>query len=107
MGQLLEEIRDGVSQQGFFTTHHARLRMIQRQIEPREIHDAISGPLAEIIEDYPVGLRGPSCLVLGFTSEQRPLHLQFTYPPNLALVTVYEPDPEKWIDFRVRRADTP
>lgn len=59
----------------------------------------------EIIEDYPDDKYGPSCLVLGFTEQTRPLHIQCSYPsrPRLKIITDYEPDPELWIDFKIRK----
>ena len=45
------------------------------------------------------------CLVLGFTRSGRPLHIQCSYPsrPLIKLITLYEPKPDEWIDFSVRR----
>ena len=60
---------------------------------------------SEIIEDYPHDKYGPSCLVLGFTLSQRPLHIHCSYPmrPIIKIITLYEPEPSRWIDFKVRR----
>lgn len=46
-------------------------------------------------------------LLLGFTSSRRPLHIHCSYPsrPIIKIITPYEPDPSKWIDFMVRRRD--
>lgn len=68
-----------------------------------EIREAFAG--GEVIEDYPNDKYGPSCLVLGLTGAGRPLHVQCSDPqrPRVKLITVYEPDPELWIDFRTRR----
>ena len=43
--------------------------------------------------------------ILGFTQGGRPLHVQCSYPsrPLVKIITLYEPDPAQWIDFRVRR----
>ena len=51
----------------------------------------------EVIEDYPHDKYGPSCLVLGFTLSQRPLHIHCSYPmrPIIKIITLYEPDPLK------------
>ncbi len=59
----------------------------------------------EIIEDYPDDKFGPSCLIYGRTKLERPLHIQCSYParPKIKIITVYEPDPEEWIDFKIRR----
>ena len=53
---------------------------------------------SEIIEDYPDDPRGHSCLILGFTSEHRPLHIVVSRPPDPSVITVYEPGPEEWDD---------
>jgi len=83
---------------------HAVDQSIIRRISDEEVVQAISAS-NEIIEDYPDDKYGPSCLVLGFTRKGRPLHIQCSHPsrPILKIVTVYEPDGELWIDFKVRR----
>jgi len=53
--------------------------------------------------DYPQGRRKPSCLVFGLTGSSRPLHVQCTCPPDVAIVTAYEPKPEEWVDWTVRK----
>ncbi len=74
-----------------------------RNISVREVRQAVES--GQIIEDYPNDKYGPSCLILGFTQAGRPLHVQCSYPsrPLLKIVTVYEPDPRLWTDFRSRR----
>jgi len=69
-----------------------------------EVEQAISNR-SEVIEDYPDDKYGPSCLILGFTTAGRPLHLQCSYPsrPLIKIVTLYEPDPALWIQFRIRK----
>jgi len=61
---------------------------------------------AEIIENYPDDKYGPSCLLLGFTASGRPLHIQCSYPSRslLKIITIYEPESESWIDFRIRKS---
>jgi len=69
-----------------------------------EVKEAINQEL-KIIEDYPYDKYGPSCLILGFTAQNRPLHIQCSYPssPVLKIITLYEPESEKWINFEERR----
>jgi hypothetical protein len=60
----------------------------------------------EIIEDYPTDHPLPSCLVLGFTQDGEPVHSVWAYNEatgRAVLVTVYRPDPNRWIDWRVRK----
>jgi len=85
-------------------TQHATDRSILRHISLTEIGQALTS--GEIIEDYPDDKYGPSCLILGYTVERRPLHIQCSYPsrPLLKVITVYQPDPTLWIDFRTRRS---
>lgn len=58
----------------------------------------------EVIEEYPNDKYGPSCLIFGFTIANRPLHVQCSYPsrPLVKIITLYEPDPKIWINFKLR-----
>ena len=100
---MIEEIRAKVQAGQFEFSKHAVDRSILRRISVQELREAIAS--GEVIEDYPEDKYGPSCLVLGFTQAGRPLHIQCSYPsrPLVKIITLYEPDPDKWIDFRVRR----
>lgn len=88
----------------FELSRHAVDQSIIRNISVQEVKQAIN-PEAKIIEDYPNDKYGPSCLILGYTKRKRPLHIQCSYPsrPVLKIVTLYEPDPKKWVDFEKRR----
>ncbi len=76
---------------------------MERNIANAEIREA--GMRAVIIEDYPSDKYGPSCLLLGFTIANRPLHLQVTRQSGtrLKIITLYEPDPAEWVNFIERR----
>jgi hypothetical protein len=52
----------------------------------------------EVIEDYPDDKYGASCLICGFTSAGRPIHLHCSYPCRalLKVITLYEPTEERW-----------
>lgn len=60
---------------------------------------------AIVIEDYPDDKYAPSCLLLGFTKRKRPLHIQVSYIDTelVRIITIYEPDPDDWIDFSRRK----
>jgi len=49
--------------------------------------------------------KGPRSKLYGKTNLERPLHIQCSYPtrPKIKIITVYEPDPEEWIEFKRRR----
>ena len=100
---LIREIRDKVARDQFEFSQHAVDQSILRRISVQEVREAVAS--GEVIEDYPTDKYGPSCLVLGFTAAGRPLHVQCSYPsrPLVKIITLYEPDPELWINFRERR----
>ena len=101
---MIEEIRTKIQAGQFEFSKHAVDQSILRQISVQELREAIAN--GEVIEDYPEDKYGPSCLILGFTQAGRPLHAQCSYPsrPLVKIITLYEPVPSRWIDFRVRRA---
>ena len=60
----------------------------------------------EIIEDYPDDRPYPSCLIYGDTFASTAVHSVWAYNQDNqwgVLITVYRPDPERWINCRVRR----
>lgn len=101
---MIEEIRVKFERRRYEFSKHAVDQSIIRAISVAEVEGAISGQ-SEIIENYPEDKYGPSCLVLGFTKKGRPLHVQCSYPTRavVKIITLYEPDPDLWIDFRVRK----
>jgi hypothetical protein len=101
---LIEEIRVKVKKRLYEFSKHAVDKSIIRDISVAEVEDAIAGR-SEIIEDYPNDKYGPSCLILGYTTAGRRLHIQCSYPsrPLIKIITVYQPDPDLWIDFRIRK----
>ena len=60
----------------------------------------------EIIEDYPTDKSYPSCLIYGNNVQQKPIHSVWAYNAQTqwaVLITVYRPDPNRWINWRERR----
>lgn len=103
---VLQGIRDKILHRQYEFSKHAVDQSIIRDISVAEVEQAM-GDRSEVREDYPDDKYGPSCLILGFTRVGRPLHVQCSYPsrPLLKIVTLYEPDPERWTDSRVRKTD--
>ncbi len=101
---LINEIRDKIFRQEYEFSKHAVDQSIIRDISVNELEQALYNQ-SEVIEDYPDDKYGPSCLVLGFTDNNRPLHIQCSYlvRPLVKIVTLYEPDIDRWIDFRIRK----
>lgn len=101
---MIDEIRKKFSVDAFEFSKHAVDQTIIRRISVPELREAIANGV--IIEDYPDDKYGPSCLILGKTVGGRAIHVQCSYPSRqvMKVITVYEPDPKRWIDFTVRRA---
>lgn len=99
----LDEMRQRLAAGDFEFSRHAFRRIVERNISEQEIREA--GQAAVIIEDYPEDKYAPSCLLLGFAANGRPLHIQVSYVESdrLKIVTIYEPDPQEWYDYRQRR----
>ena len=102
---ILDAIRTKIRKGQFEFSHHATDQSILRHISVQDVRESMEE--SEIIEDYPNDKYGPSCLILGITSTRRPLHIQCSYPsrPLVKIITVYEPDPSRWIAFKTRRKD--
>lgn len=101
--KTLAQIRRQLSLGQFEFSRHAFRRAVERNISELEIRQA--GKQAEIIEDYPADKYGPSCLLLGFAANNRPLHLQVSRldTPLVKIITLYEPDEQEWYDYAQRR----
>lgn len=100
---LIGQIQTKFALEQFEFSKHATDQALLRGITVHEIQEAIS--IGEVIEDYPKDKYGPSCLIFGRTAVGRPLHIQCSYPsrPIVKVITVYEPTPVEWHNFRVRR----
>lgn len=100
---FIDDIGKKISAGHFEFSKHAVDQSILRRITLAEVREAVAN--AEVIEDYPNDKYGPSCLLLGFTLARRPVHMQCSYParPLIKIITLYEPSPVLWTDFKVRR----
>ncbi len=101
--KTLADIQRHLSSGEFDFSRHAFRRAVERNISEAEIRTA--GAYAEVIEEYPDDKYSPSALLLGFTSSGRPLHIQVSTADSVVtrIITLYEPDPADWIEFRRRR----
>ena len=100
----LNALREAFRQRDYILTAHASDRAVQRDIGSGEIDEAILA--GEVIEDYPEDKYGPSCLLLGQTGAGRSLHVQVSYPPDIKVITVYEPATEEWeADLKTRKSE--
>lgn len=67
-------------------TAHTLMRLKERKIKINEIYDGINN--GEIIEQYPNDKYYPSCLILCFRVNDKPLH----FVCSIGIITVYDPD---------------
>lgn len=97
----IRPIQEQVSKGAYQWRRHAIQRSIERSITEEEVVEILLN--GEIIEEYPEDKYGPNCLILGRTQSGRPLHVQCSLPPTIWSITLYEPDPQEWIDWRSRK----
>ncbi len=99
IGNIRKKIETGL----FEFSKHAVDQSIIRRICVQDVCNVINN--GTIIEDYPDDKYGPSCLIFGMTGERRPIHIQCSYPsrPIVKIITLYEPNPIRWVDFVKRR----
>lgn len=97
----IEGIKDKIEAGDYRFSEHAVKSMIKRDIDRGEIEEAIKS--GEIIEEYPDDKYSPSCLIYGKTRDGRHLHVQLSLPPDVVIITAYDPGESDWIDYRSRR----
>jgi hypothetical protein len=98
----LQDVRRQLAAGKFEFSRHAFRRAVERNISEQKIREA--GADAQLIEDYPDDKYAPSALLLGFTLGGRPLHFQVSFAETelTKIITIYEPEPNEWIDYRRR-----
>jgi hypothetical protein len=85
-------------------TEHADDEMAADQLVLEDVFDSVMA--GEMIEEYPTDHPLPSCLVYGLSKKGAHIHSVWAYNQlsgRAVLVTVYRPDPDRWIDWRTRK----
>lgn len=95
---MIVAIRNKIENDEFEFSRHATDQSVLRNIKVDEIRQAFLN--GKIIEDYPDDKYGQSCLILGYTKNNRALHIQCSYPSRslIKIITIYEPSAQEWID---------
>ncbi len=100
----LEDIIDAIRNQRVRITDHAdEEAQADRLTFDQVFYSVFQG---EVIEDYPDDKPYPSCLIYGDAFNGEPIHSVWAYNLSnqwVVLITVYVPDPERWINWRIRR----
>lgn len=104
---MLQQIQDCFKLEKVLYTKHAKDEMEKEEfgeITDMEVFEAVL--TGKILETYPEDEPYPSCLIYGKTSGNRPLHIVCAYSKEsdiAVVITVYHPDPERWINFERRK----
>ena len=84
-------------------TQHSSERCRQRGIKIKDIRHAIMD--GEIIEQYPDDYPFPSCLIFGYSVDNKIIHVVISDEgTGSRIITAYFPDPVKWeSDYKTRK----
>ena len=100
----IERIVEAIRAKRIRITDHADEEAQADKLKYEEIYfSALNG---EIIEDYPKDKPYPSCLIYGQTFAGEPVHSVWAYNQKskwAVLITVYRPDPNRWINYKIRK----
>lgn len=98
------KIQDAIRNGNVNIRDHADEELGNDAIEDDDLyHSVLQG---EVIEDYADDKPFPSCLIYGRDKNGRHIHSVWAYSEKheiAVLITAYIPDPEKWIDYKIRK----
>ena len=100
----IKNIIESVRAERVNITQHARKEARDDELVLDEIFDATCR--GKVIEDYPEDKPYPSCLIHGETEAGNVVHSVWAHAAEsqiAVLITVYRPDPERWIDWETRK----
>ena len=101
---ILSLLRQAVRKQQIKVSLHAAEEALAEHITRPEIEAVMLN--AQLLEDYPDWWLGPSCLVYGQTDAGRDLHIVVSYAGlPVTIITVYEPQPSRWVTPTRRRGN--
>jgi len=99
----IEKIINAIRGSRVRITDHADEEAFDDRLTYEEIYSSVIQ--GEVIEDYPNDKPYPSCLIMGKNFLSEPIHSVWAYNPVnqwAVLITVYRPDPERWVNWKVR-----
>jgi hypothetical protein len=100
----IEAIIESIKARLFRITDHADEEASNDGISLMEALDSIL--TGEILEQYPHDKPYPSCLVLSELENEQAVHTVWAFnqaTQSSVLITIYRPDPRKWVNGRLRR----
>lgn len=99
-------LREYANQRKLFMSQHASNRCKERNITKKDIaHCILTG---EIIEQYPGDFPWPSCLIFGYATDNRIIHVVASDSGEASkIVTAYIPDTETFeLDLKTSKGKT-
>jgi hypothetical protein len=99
----IEDIIVAIRSRQVCITDHADEEAVDDALTFDEVYFSVMH--GEVIEEYPNDKPYPSCLVMGKNFAGEPIHSVWAYNSGngwVVLITVYRPDPARWIDWKVR-----
>ena len=99
-----ERITNLIESGEILISHHARVRMFERDVSTDDLIALISS--GEIIETYPDDEPCPSVLIMGFIEEIVYHTVIAICTDHIRVITVYIPEENKWIEYRRRRNES-
>ena len=105
--EWIEKIRKSFTLDRVYYTNHAKFEMENEEfgrILDSEIYECVT--TGEVLEEYLMDKPYPSILISGKTNLGRPIHVVCSYNEDekiVIVITVYHPDPDLWIDYKIRR----
>jgi hypothetical protein len=106
MTDFLIQVHRAASQRILYLPHALQqMNRRDRMISTSEVRLVIFQGV--LVEDYPEDERGHSCLLLGYGTNQRPIHIVCAPKADyLAIITAYLPHPTQWErGWRTRKGD--
>jgi len=101
---IIDDIIESIKAKRIRITDHADEEAYNDTLSLEEIYSSVL--TGEIIEQYPDDKPYPSCLIYGKNIKNEPIHSVWAYNIETkasVLITVYRPDPDRWIDWKIRR----
>ncbi|MEA5619394.1 DUF4258 domain-containing protein [Cronbergia sp. UHCC 0137] len=101
---MINNIIVAIKSNQLVVTRHAKEEAEKDNLVIDEINFSVT--VGEIIEDYPKDTPYPSCLIYGHNQKGDPIHSVWAYNKDTGfavLITVYRPDSNKWINWRIRK----
>lgn len=99
----INRLKEYAEQHKMFMSQHASNRCEQRNISKKDIKNCIL--TGEIIEQYPGDFPWPSCLIYGYTADNKTVHVVVSDSGEASkIITAYIPDTETFEpDLKTRK----